>query len=145
MLLETAADEARAKAAEGAGGVVHVTKSVYRIMSFFGRSSGCRSFSPSISRSSISTRRLIWEIGTSLAPPSKGFSVLSPTWSSDTYIQDTKALNGMTSHAIWPARRPDTPSFRRSNSRMRQKGNKAAKHQTKIVSILAYCRGYGSS
>ena len=85
------------------------------------------------------------EIGTSFAAPSKGFSVLSPTWSRDTYIQDTSALKGIASHAIWPARSPDTPAFSRSNSLMTQNGSKAAKHQMKIVLIFAYVSGMESS
>eukprot|EP01032_Pedospumella_encystans_P025857 gene25857-29211_t len=72
--------------------------------------------SPSSPRSSHSIWRHMCVIGTSLAPPSKGFSVLSPTWSSATYIHATSTLNGTASQAMCPASAPPTASLSLSNS-----------------------------
>ena len=78
----------------------------YMIMLFCGCKAGGKSVSPSISLISISTARLICEMGTSLALPSNGFSVLSPTCSSEVYTQEIKTLNGITNHTIFPFKNP---------------------------------------
>ena len=68
----------------------HVQKGVenasYSTILFLGSNGGGKSVSPSISLKSISAVRHICEIGTSFALPSNGFSVLSPTRSSEVYI-----------------------------------------------------------
>ena len=69
---------------------------------FLGSNGGGKSVSPSISRKSISAVRHICEIGTSFAFPSNGFSVLSPTRSSEVYIQEINTLKGMTSQTMFP-------------------------------------------
>ena len=73
-----------------------------------------RSVSPRISLISISAVLLICEMGTSLAPPSNGFSVLSPTCSSDVYTHEIKTLNGITNHTIYPFKTPVISSLRRA-------------------------------
>ena len=70
-----------------------------RILCF--ASMGLRSvFSPSIVRISISIRRAIEEIGTSLEPPSNGFDEFSPIFSSETKIQPTNRLKGTFNQAV---------------------------------------------
>lgn len=53
---------------------------IYKMILFLGYKAGGKSVSPSPSLMSISAVRLICDIGTSLALPSNGFSVLSPTY-----------------------------------------------------------------
>src|SRR5262245_25812707 len=79
---------------------------IHKMTLFFGLNTGGRSFSPSISLMSISTARLICEIGTSLAPPSNGFSVLSPTCSNDVYTQEITTLNGIVNQTMFPFSTP---------------------------------------
>ena len=66
--------------------------------------------SPSIVRISISIRRAMNEIGTSLAPPSNGFDEFSPTFSSETKTQPTTALNGTFSQTVQCSIPADFPS-----------------------------------
>jgi hypothetical protein len=73
----------------------------YRTILFLGSNGGGKSVSPSMSRNSISRS------GTCVrserhSHPSNGFSVLSPTRSSEVYIQEIKTLNGMTSQTMCP-------------------------------------------
>ena len=59
--------------------------------------------------SSISIRRAMEEIGTSLAPPSNGLDEVSPTFSSVMNAQPTKTLAGTLSHTVqdeMPCARP---------------------------------------
>src|SRR4029079_1704214 len=79
-----------------------------RILSF--ASIGLRSVcSPSIVRISISIRRAMNEIGTSLEPPSNGFEEFSPTFSSERKSQPTIALNGTFNHTVQCAMPADFP------------------------------------
>src|ERR1041384_6030632 len=70
--------------------------------------------STSIVRISISIRRAMDEIGTSLEPPSNGFEEFSPTFSSDTNSQPTSAPHGTVKPADQRAERnvqPDRPGL----------------------------------
>src|SRR5687767_4461648 len=92
---------------------IHVREQRYSRILFFGSNGGGTSISPSISRKSISAVRHICEIGMSFALPSNGLSVLSPTRSSDMYIQEINTLKGMTSQTRFPLVTPSTVSLRR--------------------------------
>src|ERR1700709_20249 len=94
--------------------------------------------SPSISLRSDSMARHMVVMGTSFAPPSNGFSVLSPTCSSEVYIHDTITLNGTSSHIMLPCRKPLTPSLSLSNSFSKPNGKSTQKNRTKSVLIVAY-------
>ena len=100
-------------------------------MLFRGLNSGGRSVSPSSSRTSTSIIRAICEIGTSFAPPSKGFSVLSPTCCSEVYIQEITMLNGITSQI----------RCRASNSFSTPNGGRMQNRRMNSALMMAYCRG----
>src|SRR5215510_7824701 len=88
------------------------TNEYYSTILFLGSNGAGKSVSPSISRKSISAVRHICEIGTSFALPSNGFSVLSPTRTSEVYIQEINTLKGMTSQTMLPLITPSTLSLR---------------------------------
>src|SRR5688572_11895310 len=113
----------------------------YKTILFFGCSTGGRSVSPNISLISISAARLICEIGTSLALPSNGFSVLSPTCSNEVNTQEIKTLNGITNHTIFPCNGPVIPALSLSNSPSNPNGSKKQNNFTKKPFMLACCRG----
>src|SRR4029453_12685601 len=112
---------------------------------FLGSNGGGKSVSPSISRNSISAVRHICEIGTSFALPSNGFSVLSPTRSSEVFIQEINTLNGMTSQTMFPLITPSTLSLSLSNSLSNPKGSRRQNNLTKKELMVAYCLAYGKS
>jgi hypothetical protein len=114
-------------------------------MLFLGSNRGGASVSPSISRRSISTVRHICEIGTSFAPPSNGFSVLSPTRSSEVYIHEISTLKGMTSQTMFPLITPSTLSLSLSNSLSNPNGSRRQNNLMKKELTVAYCLGYGKS
>src|SRR5262245_16142912 len=121
------------------------TAQYYSTILFLGSNGGGKSVSPSISRKSISAVRHICEIGTSFAFPSNGFSVLSPTRSSEVYIQEINTLKGMTSQTMFPLITPSTLSLSLSNSLSNPKGSRRQNNLMKKELTVAYCLGYGKS
>ena len=117
----------------------------YSTILFLGSNGGGKSVSPSISRKSISAVRHICEIGTSFGLPSNGFSVLSPTRSSEVYIQEINTLKGMTSQTMFPLITPSTLSLSLSNSLSNPKGRRRQNNLMKKELTVAYCLGYGKS
>jgi len=87
----------------------------------------------------------VGEIGTSFAFPSNGFSVLSPTCSSEVYIQEINTLKGMTSQTMFPFITPSTLSLSLSNSVSNPKGSRRQNNLMKKELTVAYCLGYGKS
>jgi hypothetical protein len=74
----------------------------YSTILFLGSNGGGKLVSPSMSRKSISAVRHICEIRTSFALPPNGFSVLSPTRSSEVYIQEINTLKGRPARPCFP-------------------------------------------
>src|SRR5262249_23920963 len=124
---------------------LQLTPMCYSTILFLGCNGGGKSVSPSISRKSISAVRHICEIGTSFAPPSNGFSVLSPTRSSEVYIHEINTLKGMTSQTMFPLITPSTLSLSLSNSLSNPKGSRRQNNLMKKEFTVAYCLGYGKS
>src|SRR5215510_704129 len=121
------------------------TNEYYSTILFLGSDGAGKSVSPSISRKSISAIRHICEIGTSFALPSNGFSVLSPTRTSEVYIQEINTLKGMTSQTMLPLITPSTLSLSLSNSLSKPKGSRRQNNLMKKALTVAYCLGYGKS
>jgi hypothetical protein len=87
-------------------------------------------------RISISIRRAINEIGTSLEPPSNGFEEFSPTFSSEMNSQPITALNGIFNQAVQcsiPACFPKSTAYWIKTKRYNRDKNRHQENGDRIV------------